>query len=125
MSLNYTGQVILNMKEPRSLLIPTDEIGQFFCNARCEGFLCSGFWYINNEVHESWFNSQGMSSKMTHDRAFSVNGNLNINIYTMTLTVNTSEAVNNATIQCEFEASGIGTSHNRSATANLFVISSE
>ena len=60
---------------------------------------------------------------MTHDQALSVNGN--VNIYTMTLTVNTSEAVNNATIQCEFEASGIGTSHNRSATANLFVISSE
>ena len=53
----------------------------------------------------------------------SVNGN--VNIYTMTLTVNTSEAVNNATIQCEFEASGIRTSHNRSVTVNLFVISSE
>ena len=60
-----------------------------------------------------------MSSRLT----YSVNGN--VNSYTMILTVNTSEVMNNKTIQCEFEASGIRTSHNQSATVNLFIVSSE
>ena len=109
------------MKEPSSLLIPINEIGNFSCHAHCEGFLCTGFWNINDEPHEpvTRFNNQGMSSQLNA----TMNGN--VNMYTLTLTVNASEAMNNSIIQCEFEATGIRTSYNQSARVNLFVISSE
>ena len=53
----------------------------------------------------------------------SVNGN--VYTYTLTLTVNASDAMNNTTIQCEFEASGDRNDFNQSAIVNLYVILGE
>ena len=67
-----------------------------------------------------WFKEQGMRCTRTH----SVNGNDSYT-YRLTLTVNASDAMNNTTIQCEFEATGHRNDFNRSAIAKLFVFSSE
>ena len=107
----------LILKEPTSLLIPTNETGNFSCLAQCEGFLCTGYWIINDS--ETVFNKQRMWSRLTH----SVNGN--IHTYTLALTVNASDAMNNTTIQCEFEATGDRNDFNQSVIVKLFVISSK
>ena len=111
------GQVIL--KEPVALLIPANETGEVSCHAQCEGYRCNGFWIINDTLHRRGVNKPGMLSMLTN----SVNGSEYT--YTLTLTVSASEAMNNTTIQCEFEATGHRTDYNQSAIVNLFVISRE
>ena len=101
------------MKMPSPLLIPANEIGMFSCKALCEGFQCTGFWIIN-DTQRITVNEQRM---MSH---YSSSGNE----YTLTLTVNASEAMNNTRIQCKYEASGNVHGITRSATVSLFVISS-
>ena len=61
-----------------------------------------------------------MRSTWTH----SVNGNDSYT-YTLTLTVNASDAMNDTAVQCEFEATGHRNDFNQSAIAKLFIISSE
>ena len=109
----------LIQKEPSSLLIPNNEIGHFSCHAQCKGFLCTGYWIISEKPQQTNFNKQGMWPWLTH----SVNGS--VYTYTLTLTVNASDAMNNTTIQCEFEATGDRNDFNQSAIVKLFVISSK
>ena len=111
------GQVIL--KEPLSLLIPTNETGEISCRARCERYQCNSFWIINNSLQINGVNKPGMWSTLN----WSVNGDEYT--YTLTLTLRASEVMNNTTIQCEFEATGHRTEYNQSAIVNLFVISRE
>ena len=104
------------VKEPLPLLIPVNESGMFSCKALCVGFQCTGYWIINSRQHNV-VNEQGMishfSNSQTHDE------------YTLTLTVNASESMNNTSIRCRYEAL-FGTNHIiDSATVYLFVMSSK
>ena len=104
------------VKEPSSLLIPANEIGVFSCKALCDGFQCNGFWVING-THRNVVDEDRMVSN--YSRA--PNGNE----YTLTLTVNASEAMDNTRVHCKYEAlTGNMNGISRSTMVYLFVISS-
>ena len=108
----YAGQVIV--KEPLSLLIPPNKIGEFSCEALCNGFLCSGYWFINgtrhNRVNETRMNSTYQSGTKNN---------------ILTLTVNASEVMNGTSIQCKYEVDGEMDGYNQSRIGYLFIISSK
>ena len=102
------------VKEPAPLLISANKIGVFSCKAFCNGFLsCFGYWIINNKSRYTITESQMNSN-------FTTNENEN----TLTLTVNASEAMNNTSIRCRYEANGDHEGFDESETVLLFVISS-
>ena len=104
------------MKEPLSLLVPVNKTGMFSCKALCIGFYCNGYWIIDGVQHIV-VNKHGMMSNFHSP---------NTNEYTLTLTVNASEGMNNTSIQCRYEAlSGNMNGITHSATVYLFVISSK
>ena len=103
------------MKEPLSLLVPVNTSGTFSCKALCVGFQCSAFWIIDGVQHGA-VNEPGMWSHFDHS-----NGE-----YTLTLTVNASEAMNNTSIKCRYEnLSGRRFHIIDSDTVYLYVISSK
>ena len=103
------------MKEPLPLLIPVNESGTFSCKALCFGFQCSGFWIIDGVQHEA-VDEHGMRSHFYNSN----------DEYTLTLTVNASEAMNNTSIKCRYEnLSGREFHIIDSDTVYLYVISSE
>ena len=104
------------MKQPSSLLIPVNERGVFSCKARCDQYTCNGYWILNGTIHKSLINEPRRTSTYL--------GNDN-NEYTMTLTVNASEAMNNTRIQCQYVANGDNDGENHTATVQLLVISSK
>ena len=109
MLLCHAGQVMI-VKEPAPLLISTNKIGAFSCKALCNGFpSCSGYWILNNKPRYT-ISERRMNSSLEND--------------TLTLTVNASEAMNNTSIRCRYEANGNHDSFNESETVFLFVISS-
>ena len=108
MTFLYAGVLIIE-KEPSSLLIPANEIGVFSCQARCS---CNGYWKVNGTRHHS-INTRRMISNYTESSG------------TLILTVNASEAMNNTSIQCNYEENGIGIGYNYSAIVYLLVISSK
>ena len=104
------------VKEPAPLLISANKIGVFSCKALCNGFpSCSGYWILNNKpryiISESRMNSSFTPTENDHEN-------------TLTLTVNASEAMNNTSIRCKYEANGNHEGFNESETVFLFVISS-
>ena len=115
MLLCHVGQVMI-VKEPAPLLISANKIGVFSCKALCNGFpSCSGYWILNNTPHytidESRMNSSFTTSENDRDN-------------TLTLTANASEAMNNTSIRCRYEANGSHEGFDESETVFLFVISS-
>ena len=108
MTFLYAGVLIIE-KEPSSLLIPANEIGVFSCQARCR---CNGYWKVNGTRHHS-IDTRRMISNYTESSG------------TLTLTVNASEAMNNTSIQCNYEENGIGIGYNYSAIVYLLVVSSK
>jgi hypothetical protein len=113
----YAGQGSLIVKEPLSLLIPVNKRGEFTCKALCVGFDCTGHWIIDGE-QKNEVNERGMMSRFNHSQSE--------NEYTLTLTVNTSEPMNNTSIRCRYEAL-IGSMNNisDSSTVYLLVMSSK
>ena len=104
------------MKEPLPLLVPVNKTGVFSCKALCVGFQCNGYWIIDG-VQYTMVNKHRMMSHF-----YSPNGSE----YTLMLTVNASEVMNNTRIQCRYEAlSGKMNGITHSATVHLFVISSK
>ena len=104
------------VKEPAPLLISANKIGVFSCKALCNRFpSCSGYWILNNTPHYTIAESRMNSSFTTSE---------NDREYTLTLTVNASEDMNNTSIRCKYEADGNHESFNESETVFLFVISS-
>ena len=111
---SYAGQEIV--KEPLPLLIPVNKSGTFSCKALCFGFQCSGFWVIDGVQPHGAVNEHGMRSHFYHSN----------DEYTLTLTVNASEAMNNTSIKCRYEnLSGRGFHIIDSDTVYLYVISSK
>ena len=105
------------MKEPLPLLVPVNTSGTFSCKALCVGFQCSAYWIIDGEQHGAVVNEHGMRSQFDHS---------NDNEYTLTLTVNVSEEMNNTSIKCRYEyLSGRMFYIIDSDTVYLYVISSE
>ena len=89
--------------------------GTFSCKALCVGFQCNAFWVIGGVQH-GVVNEHGMRSHFDHSN----------DKYTLTLTVNASEAMNNTSIKCRYEnLSGRGFHIIDSDTVYLYVISSK
>lgn len=111
----HAGQEIV--KEPSSLLLPVNKIGVFSCKALCESYQCLGFWVVNDSVSDFQNNTvPGMYYRFQ--------GNMTAG-YTLTLTVNASEALNNTRIRCRYEPGGNRDGqHPHSTTAYLLVVTS-
>ena len=104
------------MKKPLPLLVPVNTNGTFSCKALCVGS-CIASWIIDGEQHGGVVNEHGMRSQFDHS---------NDNEYTLTLTVNVSEEMNNTSIKCRYELYQRGRIHIiDSDTVYLYVISSE
>ena len=113
MLLYHVGQVMI-VKEPAPLLISANKIGVFSCKALCNGFpSCSGYWILNNKPRYIIAESQMNSNHTTNEDE-----------NTLTLTVNATEAMNNTSIRCKYEANGDHDGFDDSKTVFLFVISS-
>ena len=114
------GQQIRIQKEPSSLLIPVNEIGIFSCKALCTPNTCLGYWIINDShtQHKHDYELKGFT--------FHTQRNSSNDEYTLMLTVNASEAVNNTRMYCEYSGSGDNDNDIAySMTATLLVISSK
>jgi hypothetical protein len=80
-------------------------------------FQCSGHWIIDGEQQHE-VSERGMMSKFSHSQSE--------NEYTLTLTVNASETMNNTSIQCRYAAlSGEMNQISDSTTVYLLVMSSK
>ena len=101
------------MKEPASLVIPTNENGTFSCKALCD-HLCLRLWLINDSVFEPEAGDQRMHLER--------HGDVTIG-FTLTLTVNASQLMNNTRMGCRFEATGVRYEIVSTRSAVLFVVS--
>ena len=100
-------------------MIPADKIGVFSCKAQCNGFpSCSGYWIINGisryTISQPRMNASLSGPRYTNESGF---------MYTLTLTVNASEAINDTSIKCRYEANGDHNGSDESEPVFLFISS--
>ena len=108
-----TGEYIQIIEEPSTLLLPVNEIGTFYCKAQCN-HRCSAFWEINGSDFKPGMSR--MKQELTQ-------GNSSVP-YTLILTVNASEAINNTRIDCRYQVDGNRFEIDHSTTSALLLVES-
>ena len=107
-------------EQPTSLIIPSLENATFSCKALCENYTCLGYWIIDNQLTK---NPSVKSDLEANGYYFPPAQSNNMSKYTLTMTVNASESMNNTTIRCMFTPSGHHGDSVLSNTVTLLVIS--
>ena len=110
----FTGQHVNLVEGPTTLLLPVNKNGTFFCKAQCN-HQCAAYWLINGSELYMHNNMQQMHRQLY--------GNTSVG-YTLTLTVNATNTLNNTRVRCRYEASGERHGFVYSTEAFLLVISS-
>ena len=112
------------LQNPSSLLLPVHHEATLTCRAICiVGHSCTGHWLINGSYSHTQLTHQPKAVFLMKGFEFLAIRRTG-NEYTLTLRVNASAAVNNTSIQCEFDVSGTS-DRNWTTTAEILVIASE
>ena len=103
-------------EQPTSLIIPSLKNATFSCKALCENYTCLGYWIIDNQQTK---NPSVKSDLEAIGYYFPPAQSNNMSKYTLTMTVNASESMNNTRIRCMFQPSG---HHGESVLSNMVTL---